>query len=284
MKLFLSLLLVISFFQTVFAADASQEEIERQGNIMRNLNWIEGPKTVNVGENATFSVPKDYVFLNPKDTETMMELMQNPRSSSSRYLFGPADLHWLALFSYENTGYIKDDEKIDADVVLQSIKEGTEQGNQNRVSKGWPEMKILGWKYKPFYDSQTQRLTWAIDAISENIPVINYNTRILGRQGVTSATLIAEPNNLQIDVVEFKNTLNNYQFNQDNQYSAFQEGDKIAEYGLMALVAGGAAAVATKKGLWAVIAGAFAVFWKLILAGFVVLLVGIGKIFGKKDS
>lgn len=265
------------------AKNISQDEVDQNTKIMMSLDWIEGPKLVQVGKNASFYIPSEYVFLNPKDTETMMELFHNPKSSRSRYYFGPRNMRWFGLFSYEETGYIKDNEEIDANAVLESIKEGTEVGNKHRLSKGWSAMTILGWKYQPFYDPQTQRLDWAIDAISDNVPVINYNTRILGRHGVTSATLVASPDSLQNDVAEFKNTLNSYAFNKEDKYSAFKEGDKIAEYGLMALIAGGAAAVATKKGLWAVIAGAFAAFWKLIVAGFIALLVGVAKLFGKKD-
>jgi len=279
MKTIFKLLALVLSVQ-LFASSAT----ERDRNIMMNLDWIKGPTKVSVGSNATFDVPKGFIFLNPKDTETLMEIFQNPRSSQNRYYFSPEDMSWFGLFSYENTGYIKDDEKIDDYKALESFKRGTQEGNKIRIKNGWEPMKILGWKYRPFYDSQTQRLTWAIDAISGNEPIINYNTRILGRSGVTSVTLVASPNNLEKDIREFKNSINGYRFNRDDTYASFKEGDKVAEYGLMALIAGGAAAVATKKGLWAVIVGAFAAFWKLIIAGAIALLAGIGKFFGKKDS
>jgi uncharacterized membrane-anchored protein len=282
MKTIFKLLVLLLSVQLLYAS--STKEQERDRNIMMNLNWIKGPTKVSVGSNATFNIPKGFVFLNPKDTETLMELFHNPKSSQNRYYFSPEDMHWFGLFSYENTGYIKDDEKIDDYKALESFKRGTEEGNKIRIRNGWEPLKILGWKYRPFYDSQTQRLTWAIDAISGNEPVINYNTRILGRYGVTSVTLVASPNGLEQEVREFKNTINGYSFNNEDRYASFKEGDKVAEYGLMALIAGGAAAVATKKGLWAVIAGAFAAFWKLIIAGFIALLAGVGKFFGKKDN
>jgi uncharacterized membrane-anchored protein len=58
----------------------------------------------------------------------------------------------------------------------------------------------------------------------------------------------------------------------------------VAAYGLGALVLGGAAAVATKKGLWAVLAGVFAAFWKLIVGLGVAALAGLGAMFKKKSS
>jgi uncharacterized membrane-anchored protein len=51
---------------------------------------------------------------------------------------------------------------------------------------------------------------------------------------------------------------------------------------LAALIAGGAAAVATKKGFWAVLAAALASMWKLLIVGVVAVLAGIKKIFSRK--
>ncbi len=66
-------------------------------------------------------------------------------------------------------------------------------------------------------------------------------------------------------------------------YAEFKPGDKVAEYGLAALILGGAAAVATKKGFWAIIAGAAVAFWKLIAGVVIALFAGIGRVFKKKQ-
>ena len=61
-------------------------------------------------------------------------------------------------------------------------------------------------------------------------------------------------------------------------------GDKVAAIGLGALVLGGAAAVATKKGLWGIIGGFLAATWKFLIAGAVALFAGAGKLFGRKKK
>jgi len=88
------------------------------------------------------------------------------------------------------TGYVKDDEKIDPDPLLESIRKGTEASNEQRKSRGWSTLTIVGWKLPPRYDTQDRRLEWAIDARSDGGAVVNYNTRVLGRHGVTSVTLV----------------------------------------------------------------------------------------------
>ena len=63
---------------------------------------------------------------------------------------------------------------------------------------------------------------------------------------------------------KFENLLTGYSFLPGNKYAEFRAGDKIAEYGLATLVAGGAAAVALKTGL-------LAKLWKLIVAALAAL-------------
>jgi uncharacterized membrane-anchored protein len=243
---------------------------------------VRGPTTVNVGTNATFTVPANYVFLNPPDTQRIMELMQNPSTQKESY-FGPQDLSWYALLSYEETGHVPDDEKIDAAPLLESIKSGTELGNQERAKRGWPSMTILGWKYPPFYDPATKRLEWAIDGQSANGEVINYDSRILGRTGVTSAVLVADPSLLSTAVPEFKALIAGYAYVPGQRYTEVKQGDRVAEYGLAALIAGGAAAVATKKGFWAMLAGFFVAAWKFTAAAVIGLLAWARSLFKKKS-
>jgi uncharacterized membrane-anchored protein len=118
---------------------------------------------------------------------------------------------------------------------------------------------------------------------SNNESIINYTVRILGRSGYESAILVSDPEQLEGDVRAFKAALQGFNFNSGERYSEFKPGDRVAEFGLAALVAGGAAAIATKTGFWKGIAVFFAAFWKLILGVGVAALTGIGKLF-KRDK
>ena len=77
---------------------------------------------------------------------------------------------------------------------------------------------------------------------------VNYTIRLLGRTGVMSATLVSDPTSLDNDVKSFKTALAGFNFNAGQKYFEFRSGDKIAEYGLAALVVGGAAAAVAKSG------------------------------------
>ena len=91
-----------------------------------------------------------------------------------------------SVFAFNETGYIKDDEKIDAAEILASVREGTKAANVELKSRGWDTQTVVGWRAEPKYDPQIKSLAWAItyrhDKTGEDF--LNYNTRLLGRKGV----------------------------------------------------------------------------------------------------
>lgn len=245
------------------APSLSQEEDEFE-QAMAELGWVSGPADVGIADIATVSLPSEYSYLDSDDTAVLMEMFQNP-TSTEEYFVGPEDLRWWAVFSFEDTGYIKDDEEIDANDLLDSLREGNRYANEERRNRGWSELHITGWQYPPFYEEDSNRLAWAIRAESDGEAIVNYNTRLLGRKGVMSAVLVADPETLDASVREFKQVLATFNYDQGHRYAEYLPGDKVAAYGLAALVTGGAAAAVAKsgaaKGLFKLIGvGALAVF------------------------
>jgi len=146
----------------------------------------------------------------------------------------------------------------------------------------------------PHYDPQTNQLEWGVslhdDATGKK--VVNYTTRILGRGGVIAATLITDPQTFDNSLVEFRRSMAGLQYNPNQSYQSFRQGDKVAEYGLAALIVGGVAAAAVKSGLGkGLIAGAilmFKGFFKVIAVGIGAIFIGLYKkikaLFGKTSS
>jgi uncharacterized membrane-anchored protein len=260
------------------AAEESQLTPEQQHymDVVRSLRWVEGPAEVKVGSKSKMKVPEGYAFLDSADTKKFQELNENI-ATGNEYLLAPMDLHWFALFEYEDTGYVKDDEEIDADAILTSLREGTEAANEERRKRGWAEMHVTGWRVKPAYNPESKRLEWAIDAQSEGVPTTNLFTKFLGRHGVTSVALVTSPETLTADASEFRRAVEGFEYVEGERYAEFEEGDKVAEYGLAGLIAGGTVAVAAKSGL-------LKSLWKVLLLGGAAALVGVRKLFGRKDA
>lgn len=265
---------------------AQSPESERQAQMaaqVKALHWIEQGQGA-IASNATIKIPSGYAFLGEQDTAKLLELYGNP-PSPHHYLIAPKSLDWFAVFSFDDTGYVKDDEKINAAELLSSMKASDVEGNKQRKKLGMEALYTDGWQVEPHYDSQSKRLEWGLRLRDESgHQSINYTSRILGRTGVMSAILVSDPDTLAQDTEEFKKVLSGFQYNGGQSYAEFKNGDKLAQIGLGALVLGGAAAVATKKGLWTVIGGFIAAFWKLLLVGAAAVFAGIGKLLGRKKE
>lgn len=253
----------------------------------QKIAWQKGPFTAKLGTVAEIKVPAGYEFADGEGARKFNELTGNPSNGSELGVIVPLgegdENNWAVFFEFDETGYIKDDEKssIDADKLLASIKKGTEEENEERKKRGWAPFHILDWQMKPFYDQSTNNLTWSILGEAENErhhKNVNYNTRILGRRGVMRTDLVVEPESVGSVVPKFNELMKGFSFTSGSRYADFVKGDKVAEYGLTALIAGGATAVALKTGLFAKLLALLASLWKVIAVGFVALATRIKNI------
>jgi uncharacterized membrane-anchored protein len=246
---------------TAGEGQAQSESSEGGAPAIPGVEWkTEGAG--DLGNKAEIAIPEGFVFTDASGTRTLMQLMQNPVSGSELGFLAPPDLSWFLVFEYDESGYVKDDEKdaLDADAILSSIKEGQEHGNQARREKGWPELIIKGWFQEPRYNAQTNNLEWATVHTSEGQEGINYNTRLLGREGVMEVVLVGDPARMEEILPVYQEILRGYGYKEGHRYAEFRKGDKVAAYGLAALAAGGATVMAAKAGL-------LAKFWKVIVFG-----------------
>ena len=239
---------------------------------LQKLGWQRGPGEGAIGAKAKIRIPQGYAFLDDQNTRRFLELMGNP-PRDKHTMIAPANLDWFAVFSFDAVGYVKDDEKIDADALLDSLKKSDGPGNEERKRLGMEAIYTDGWHVPPHYDSGTKRLEWGMRLRDEKGGIhVNYTSRLLGRSGVMSAVLVSSPQSLAEDMKEFNAALAGYDFVAGEKYAEFKSGDRIAEYGLAALVVGGAAAAAAKAGLfkslgkflWVIIGGLLMGGWALL--------------------
>jgi uncharacterized membrane-anchored protein len=251
--------------------------------------WFYGPGSMNLGNQAEIYIEQGYMFADAQTTQMLMESMGNQVNGQEVGLVAPTaeGKNWFLLFEFNNVGYVNDDDKddIDADGILQTYIDGTEEANKYRVEQGFSPLHVVGWSEEPRYDTVTNNLVWAILGENEDgEQSVNYEIRLLGRHGYMSATLITDPSTLAADKIEAEQLLTGYQFNEGNRYAEFREGDKLAGYGLTALIAGGAGAAAVKLGLFKVLARA----WKLVVVGFLAVIAFLKKLvsglFGRPET
>src|SRR2546425_3866418 len=243
--------------------------------------WAKGPTKGLLGSEATISVPAGCLFTGMDGVKAFLEATQNNASGNERGVLlcpanGTTDT-WFVLFSYDKSGYVRDDEgaSLDADAILASVRSGTEAGNRERKRRGWGTLTVEGWATKPYYDRATNNLTWAITAHdNEGGRTVNHSVRLLGRGGVMHADLVTTPEQLAALVPTFNTMIGGYTYSAGYKYAEWRSGDKVAAYGLTALVAGGAGVALVKSGL-------LVKFWKLIVIGFAALVGALKRLWSR---
>ncbi len=258
---------------------AAAQEPEADG-LSSRAGWTKGPHTGSLGEQAAIVVPEGSYFLDASATRAFLQATENvPSGHELGAVVRPAEgdgPSWFALFSFSDEGYVDDSDKdaIDADALLTSMKKGTEADNAERQKRGWAPFNLDGWQTRPFYDTSTHNLTWAIRGSSPGeSATINHAVRLLGRHGVMSVALVAGQEGIEATTNDFNHLLTGFSYKSGQRYAEFRKGDKMAGYGLAALIGGGAAAAAVKTGF-------LQKAWKVIVALLVAAVAGLKKLFG----
>ena len=253
---------------------------------------VRGPSDVKVIQQAVLHLPEKYGYIPKKEADRLLKAMGNTPGENERGMVVPLEaqgLPWFAVLSFAPEGYIKDDDAkdLDADEILKSITEGTEADNERRRLAGFTEMEVVGWAEAPRYDAATHRLVWSLTLRDKGQPAgaeqgVNYQTRMLGREGYVALNMVTDLSLLDGYRGDANTLLAALEFNAGKRYADFNSGtDRVAEYGLVALVAG----VAAKKlGLLALIGVGIAKFWKLTAIAIAGAAAGFKKLFKKQDG
>lgn len=264
------------------------EEAANRAAFLAKFKWVMGPGRAAIGSVADIEVPAGYMFTGAEGTQRLLQAFGNPTSGNELGFLTPTSMVWSVVFEWDDVGYVKDDDKdkLNADDMLESIREGTKQSNAWRREHGESEIEIVGWEQPPSYNEATHNLEWAIKGRSDQGLVVNYNVRLLGRKGVMSATLLIDPEDMAATLPTYQALLKDHTFKDGEKYAEYRQGDKLAQYGLAALVVGGAAAGAAKLGLFAWLAVALKKFWKLIAVGVVAVVAAFKRLIlgGRRET
>jgi uncharacterized membrane-anchored protein len=226
-----------------------------------SLKWQTGTVTLKDGL-AKINLTDDFRFLDNADARKVLhDMWGNPDDPDVLGMIFPKDKGplddgtWAVTINYENGGYVKDDdaEKINYDDLLKKMQQQTREADPERVKEGYPSIELVGWAAPPHYDKATHKLYWAkelkVGSYTEH--TLNYDIRILGRRGVLVLGAISSMNTFPEIDQKVPQILAMVDFQPGNTYADFDPKiDKVAEYGLATLIAGGALAGAAKLGLF----------------------------------
>lgn len=271
--------------QTDEQADAARRFVE-------SLQYQDGEVAVGAAQ-ARLKLEPGFRFLGAQDARRVLEdFWGNPPDPSVLGMIVPATPpldapeSWAVVVTYSGDGYVSDMDAaaIDYDALLSDMKEGTAEDNAQRRELGYGAVDLVGWAEPPHYDADSKKLYWAKELAFEGNDghTVNYDIRVLGRHGYLSLNAVAAMNDLPAVRGGMQQILPMVEFDAGARYADFDSSrDKVAAYGLAALVGGGLAA---KAGLFAKLGLLLAKFWKLFAIGGVLVVAALGKLFKKKEG
>jgi uncharacterized membrane-anchored protein len=273
--------------QAAPAAEAQTAE-EFEAQLRYQQGRVELP-----GGFATLNVPAGFRYLNPEQSELILtEAWGNPPGRKTLGMLFPADVSplaeegWGVVITYEEDGHVADDEagSINYTEMLKEMKSASVEENKERQQQGYEPIEIVGWAKPPHYDRATHKLYWARELKFGDSPAhtLNYDIRVLGRKGVLSLNAVAAMGQLGAIERDMQTVLGFVDFNPGQRYADFKPGyDKVATYGIAALIAG---KVAAKAGFFKLLIAALIAGKKFVLLGLAGLGVALRQLFKRKAA
>ncbi|MBR6981773.1 MAG: DUF2167 domain-containing protein [Prevotella sp.] len=239
---------------------------------------------------AHVTVPQGFVFMDIEQTKKLLvDYWGNPEDRMEDVIGSlvPASceaFYQIAvayIISYENCGYIKDDDasSIDYDELMKQIQKASAEANESLPVE--QRLTIKGWAVTPQYLKSSHTLIWAKTVGSVDGESVNYDMRILGKDGLVSLNAVADPTALDEIVSTGSMMMNSVTFDNGYAYSDFDpKRDRISDWTIGGLIAGG---VLAKTGFFAKLGVLLVKFWKLIAVAVIAIGASIKKIFKKRD-
>lgn len=246
---------------------------------------------------AKIETPAGFKYLNHENTVKVLEqAWGNSDVGDTLGMLFPekmsvfAEDAWGIIITYLDDGHINDSDakSIDYRKLLAEMQNSAAEENKERKKANEPQIEIVGWAEPPTYDIATKKMFWAKEIRFEGNKknTLNYNIRILGKEGVLVLNAVSGMDQLKMIQSHLKPVLASVSFTPGNLYADYKEGEhRTANYGLGGLVAGGLAlGAASKMGLFKVLLTALLAMKKLLIVVAIAAFTFIQKFFKNRKS
>lgn len=254
------------------------------------LNWVEEPGSYKLEtSNSAVAFDTGRSLLVGPDAERLLFLMNAVQFPNTEAVLYDDESGVMVTFEFFEEGYVEDGDwtDVEASKLLDDIRAGTRDANREREKYGLGTMEVTGWAEEPNYDAETNTVRWAIEFAEGEGTTINATALSLSRSGYEQLTWVGSREQYAQLSGLLTTALDNHAFDEGHRYADFKDGDKVAAYGVAALVA---AATGAKLGK-GVIAAIIAVAVVFLKKGWIVILLALGgigawvmKLLGRKEE
>jgi len=207
------------------------------------LNWLSEPKDYSLNaSHAHIQLPPGKILLLGADAERYSWLISGTEFPGTEAVMSHESGESDVYYEWRDEGYIDDSDwsDVDGDELLAQYKESTAQANEERVANGFEPMEVVGWLQPPTYDAATRTASYAIELKDTDEHWANVVALRLGRAGYAEMTWVGSIGMMQNSggrPALLKTALDVHAFDEGHRYADFQDGDKVASYGIAGLVA-----------------------------------------------
>jgi uncharacterized membrane-anchored protein len=231
------------------------------------LPWAGGTQKL-AQSHGSFTVPRSGKMVVGARAARADELINGATSADSEAVAIVA--HRTLYLSYHDSGFVTADDwsNVDAASMLKDMTQKTEDENDARVKVGGQALHVDGWVQKPTLDAGRKSVRWVLAMHDSHGRLVNAVALQLGRRGYERFTLASDGTNPQLDAAILSDAAKDYRFDPGFRFSDYVQGDKLAGFGIAALVGTAAGATIAKTVGFGALLLLVKKFFFLILAAF----------------
>jgi len=285
--------LVVCSFDIVTEEDMEAQGVSPMTLFVLNADSVAGQTgTVELPEcHSSIEVPEDFVFIDKAQTKKLLIQYWGNEENALDHVLGamiPATVECFYqtpvafVISYDDSGYVKDDDasSIDYDELLKEMQNAAIESNKSK-----PEERrhtIKGWAVPPSYNKKEHVLLWARTLSFGGHETVNYDMRILGKEGFVSINGVLDLEDVP-EAERYGNAMiGSLHYDKGYAYSDFDpKKDRVSGWTIGGLVAG---SILAKSGLLAKLGILLLKFWKLLVLVFVGVIAAVAKLFKRRND
>lgn len=206
------------------------ERLDSSDLLSASFSYKVGEQVLN--QLAVLKVPQGYRLLEGDQARVLVEqLWGNPENPNTLGVLIPQRVSPTdkevggIIISFEPTGYLNDDDaqRINYNRLLYSMKEELQEDNLLKGGRSVGAIKTVDWAFPPYFNKSNHSLHLAkvFKFESKLSPFLNYEVRLLGRNGALCLTAIGKASDLQKIKAQLESVLEYTQFTFGNRYEDF---------------------------------------------------------------
>jgi uncharacterized membrane-anchored protein len=227
-------------FALIAAGDADAQSTPERNPIadeVAAMHWIDHGNTKLTSSHSTLSVPPNIRALTDKDARRLSQIL-NGDDDSSVEAIALDDHDGVVYFTFTDAGYVSLDDWADLDpaAMIAEVRDNTEKANAERQKQGTRPLHVDGWIQQPTLDRANNQAHWAFSAHHDDgSKLVNAVAIQLGRNGFEKLIWAGDAKNFETS--DFLGAMMQARsFDEGSRYSDHTDGDKVAGYGIAALV------------------------------------------------